>query len=375
MPLAISNYGRVQNSIGKKYYPRRLKSGYCTHFGYGMSRNVHILAAAAFNHIPSSILHIEVNHKCNTFEGRSNNSQDNIELSTKQNNIHESYIKGNRKHTTQCCKPIMYKKINDIEWKYAVGISHLANKLSFDPSTVCKVLKHKKVQAYGYLFKYAESENIPDENWVPVFIDEVQTTAYVSDKSRLIDTNGVLKTPKNSEGMRVSCKINNIPFQFSVVVWCSFNGVTLSSQRDQAEGPPKMQIDHIDHNRLNNNLSNLRQITARENILNSYSNTKRLENVSKRSIPIISTCIATGEQTTFDSSHDASRILNIEQWVISTTADKRYKKTGELIITAGYTFQKTNDNNEDLHGEVWMPLKPEHFEPYYFKRLAHKLYS
>lgn len=101
-------------------------------------------------------------------------------------------------------------------------------------------------------------------------------------------------------------------------------------------GKPKsgLEIDHIDGDKTNNNVLNLRYLTHFENMRNPVSLIKRYNSIrAKQGIPVIAykNGIKVGE---YICLMDAARDLNVECTCISMIL------RGKLKTTRGYTFKK-----------------------------------
>ena len=110
----------------------------------------------------------------------------------------------------------------------------------------------------------------------------------------------------------------------------------------------KPYINHIDCDPKNNNADNLEWVTQKENIqyaaklgrLKSAENSKK--SIKKRSKSLIAINLITGEETYFDSQHEASRQLKLSVVCINHVLKGRHKKTGNYIFK--YIDEKQEEN-------------------------------
>ena len=98
----------------------------------------------------------------------------------------------------------------------------------------------------------------------------------------------------------------------------------------------KSEINHIDENKTNNNVSNLEWMTRKENI-NHGTRTERM--AKTQSIPIIGTNVKTGESKEFYGARECARQLGLTHGNITSVLKGRYKQTG------GYTFKYKEESN------------------------------
>jgi len=112
-------------------------------------------------------------------------------------------------------------------------------------------------------------------------------------------------------------------------------------------------INHIDCDPSNNCVTNLEWVTQKENIqyasklgripnnFKNVSSEQRRINGKKCSKPVISINLVTGEETFFDSQHEAGRQLNLNRAHINDVLKGRQKRIGN------YTFKYENDKQEN----------------------------
>lgn len=94
----------------------------------------------------------------------------------------------------------------------------------------------------------------------------------------------------------------------------------------------KEQVNHLDTNKLNNNLSNLQWATPKENIAHAVAHGL----MKKSNKPIVASNIETGEKRQFESQTEASRKLGVYMKQISCVLNGRTKHVG------GWRFERSS---------------------------------
>ena len=165
-------------------------------------------------------------------------------------------------------------------------------------------------------------ENLLNEEWKD--IKGYEGMYQISNKGRIksfrIDKTGKLLSIRLVRGYpKITLKVNGVPKDYYVhrIEMETFNPV---------ENMENLDVNHIDENKENNDLSNLEWLTHKEN-LNYGTRGKRAGDAlkgDKNSLSKPVECIETGEQ--FNGLREAERILGIPSTRISQ-ACKRHTRT------------------------------------------------
>ena len=150
----VSNLGRVKSS-----YTNRILKGYKitgSYLGVRLCKNnikstkkIHRLVAQAFIPNPENkpqVNHIDVN--------KTNNMVSNLEWMTAKENVNHG-TRNERSGKTQSI-PIIATNIKTGEYTEFYGSNECARQLGLDQSSITKVLKGRRKQTGGYIFKYKE---------------------------------------------------------------------------------------------------------------------------------------------------------------------------------------------------------------------------
>ena len=162
-------------------------------------------------------------------------------------------------------------------------------------------------------------------------IKEYEGLYQVSNLGRVkrITTGRVLKPLKHANGyLMVKLSKNSIVYTKTVH--------RLVAEAFIPNPEHKSEINHIDENKTNNNVSNLEWMTRKENI-NHGTRTERMSKT--QSIPIIATNIKTGESKEFYGGRECARQLGLTHGNITSVLKGRYKQTG------GYIFKYKEESN------------------------------
>jgi hypothetical protein len=164
--------------------------------------------------------------------------------------------------------------------------------------------------------------------------------AQVSSLGRFRSTRGIVSTPKPKTSGYVQVGIHKKSYLFHRLVATAF---ALPFQ------PGQTQVDHINGDRSDNRVVNLRYATPSQNVRHSYkTNSARASNAPRQSKPILGRKVGADDWTTFPSANEAARTLRLDHGHISACANRRQLSTG------GFEFKFAEAAEVDtLDGEMW----------------------
>lgn len=195
--------------------------------------------------------------------------------------------------------------VGNLEWvSYSSNMTHAhENNL---------IASHREKEYYKYDLENEEWKNIPS------FPYSVSSCGRVKN-----NRTGLILKPSIACGyykVRPSVQGKAHDFIIHNLVYCVFNNIT--------NIPSDMVVDHIDGDKLNNNLSNLRLVSLSDNVKASLYETKT--NSSCKQVA----CFKEGKQIEiFPSTREAARALNLDASTISKVCRGVNKSHG------GYTFK------------------------------------
>lgn len=196
--------------------------------------------------------------------------------------------------------------IENLEWvDYSDNIKHFHNQI--------KKNKHNRVQE-----KY--TDDLMNEVWVNAINSlnyQVSSCGRVRNKKtnnllHPVNTCGYYKVRLCENGTTTDWLIHKLVFQ-------SFNKVSIE------EG---YCIDHIDGNKHNNNLNNLRKISFSQNVQKAYYEQKNNSNIK----PVAQFDLNNNLLAVFPSSREAARQLNLDGSSIIKCCKGKLKTTGNFIF-------------------------------------------
>jgi hypothetical protein len=256
-----------------------------------------------------------------------NNTLANLRWVTPSENVQHSFdTNANRKSNAAA----QSRPIRCIETQIEYPSATIAAKeLGLHQGLICDVLKgrQKTTGKRKHRFEYVEEPDLENECWK----NHPELGIPVSTQGRVINQSGKTRGYHRKDGyMEVMYKGKNYYVHRLVAETWLHNP------------EKKPQVDHIDNNKSNNTLANLRWVTQSENIQHSYdTNANRKSCGAAQSRPI--RCIET--QIEYPSITIAAKELGLRATNICAVLKGRLKTTGNR------TFEYVED--PDLENECW----------------------
>lgn len=332
----VSSLGNIRNNKTNKFMKVYVKSGYY-HVSLLNESNkktlkVHRLIALAF--IENTENKPEVNHKD---KNKLNNQLSNLEWMTrKENNIHRCQgIKitcNKNKKIFRIDKDTneILEKYNSIElagtWVFQNGYTKTIHN---GRNSIGNCINGLSQLAYKYKWKYEENNDLENEIWKQVVLENIDTKDkqyFVSNLGRFKNSFGtIMDNYKVNDNGYIRVYIFNKTYAIHRLVALTF-----------IENPEnKEQVNHIDGNKLNNAVSNLEWNTCSENNLHKFQ--IGLGNNFTRKITQYD--LQMNKLKDFSSIVEASKVLNIGKSNIVGVLTNYRKSAG------GFIFKYLEDKN------------------------------
>jgi hypothetical protein len=329
----VSTFGRIKNIKTNKFMKPTKKCGYmhvCLVNNLGKKCfKIHRLVMLAFQNNPEN--KPEVNHKD---KNKTNNHLYNLEWNTRSENT--SHSKSNAIIITNKNKPVnrINKNTDEIIDKYQsihlaaewVVANKLTKNLHNGRNAIGNSISGLTKSSYGFKWELQPvNEVLPGEVWKQVVPDNVQNINvnklyFVSSLGRFKNSYGtIMNNYKVNENGYIRVFIyNKITALLHRLVACAF---ILNPNN-------KLQVNHIDGNKLNNSIENLEWVTNEENQVHKF----KIGLGNNYTRKIIQYDLEMNEIKKFDSIKHASKELDINQSNIRNNLIKKTKSSSNFIF-------------------------------------------
>ena len=382
--------GRFRSSKGVITRPKPQRDGYVRVGIFKYNYPMHALVTCAFHGAAPSPADTP-NHKD---RNPSNNNVDNLEWGSKAEQIQHSYDTNpdRRSSAGQQSKAIKATRVDDsgVEQEPLCFSSQMeaARELEVHAGNISacclgkqKTTSGKDGRRWSFCFdtEAAQPALLEGEEWKDVVaghgLHEVDVTGItgqtegqvdiaqvreevkkrgmtwpqVSSLGRFQDSRGVIKVPIPASNGYVQVRVFSSLYLLHGLVARAFKGKI----------PPGHTVDHIDRNRSNNALANLRYLTSGQQIAHSYAtNPDRESSAGRRSKAIKATRVddSGAEQKTlcFASQNEAAKKLEVHSGHISACClGKRKAAGGKDGRRWCFCFDTEAGEPEHIEGEEW----------------------
>jgi len=322
----VSIFGNIKNSKTNRILKPYNRGGY---YCVGLSKksilntfDIHRLVAQTF--IPNPENKPQVNH---IDKNSLNNKVTNLEWNTnKENSIHRSI--GVTQTTNQNLE--IYKidiKSDNIICKYN-SIENASKDIVKDNHSTYNIIRSgismaingKQKTAYGFKWRKVEQENLENEEWREINIEEKDTKGYfISSLGRFKNKKGIImKDYKPHHSGYIYLRVNIDKYALHRLVAKAFI--------PNLENKPF--VNHIDGNKINNSANNLEWCTCSENNLHNHK--IGLTKGHKRKI--IQYDLEMNEINKFNTIKEASFQLNISLSCIKDVLKEKQKSSKGFIF-------------------------------------------
>jgi hypothetical protein len=323
---SVSDLGRVRNDTTGRILKAYIRGGYVF---VGLSNlktktyPVHRLVASTF--IPNSENKSQVNHKN---KNRSDNNVNNLEWVTPlENNIHRSTDVIQTTNQNLKISKIEYntniviEKYNSIkDASLSLMQEGVSDNIESIRSCISNTIRNVTKTAFGYKWQLDIQEKLENEEWRDIHLEGKGTNGYyISSLGRFKNSKGVImENYKPHHSGYIYVRVNCNKYALHRLVALTFI--------ENINNKPF--VNHIDGNKLNNNINNLEWVTCSENNLHNYK--IGLNKGHKREI--IQFDLQMNEIKKFSTIKEASTELSISLSCIKDVLKEKQKSSKGFIF-------------------------------------------
>lgn len=221
---------------------------------------LHIFVYECFNRIIVDTDKFDIDH---IDEDKYNNKISNLQKLTRKQHAKKTNNRNNSKAAKSMSKTVIRYKIDENGDKYDVkeyiSLTNAAKDMNGSIGNIWACIKNKQKISYGYKWKYGKQPDLPGEIWKTIDDKKFKGVQF-SNKGRITTKTGLKTFGTTNKSGYYTIQINRNNYKVHRLICLAFLGPAPTE---------KHTVDHLDRNRGNNKIENLRWATQKEQMSNT----------------------------------------------------------------------------------------------------------
>ena len=346
----VSSHGRICNSRGVISHGCLTPSGYMSVQISGQQFRVHRIVKIAFHGLPRRKEAWQVHH----VDGdRANNQLDNLEYSTRSENIRHTYSNPKRRSSGPArSKLVLCRPIGSMSWTTVPSVTAAAKQLGMSRDTVSRCCRNQSATK-GLEFKYPCPSDLAlsGEEWRPVvhpMSGNLVPGRMVSSLGRIASCTGLIGRGHMSKQGYYTTSLRINSHRWSVLV----HRLVAAAFLEPPLSVDQCFVNHKDLDKGNNAVENLEWVSPAENLAHFHASSTLGRGTAAKPVWSRPHGMENHAWSWHHSMASAARELGIDQSAISKSMRGLQRRTG------GFEFRlaATPEIVSSLPGEEWRDI-------------------